>query len=70
MATHSSILALEKPMDRGAWWASGHGVAKRLTKTAKLELGPHQSLWLIVAFPYEVTSIKHSSSLSNGCKWI
>ena len=26
MATHSSIL--ENPMDRGAWWATVHGVTK------------------------------------------
>ena len=28
MATHSSILAWENPMDRGAQWATVHGVAK------------------------------------------
>ena len=28
MATHSSILAWRIPMDRGAWWATGHGVPK------------------------------------------
>ena len=28
MATYSSILAWRIPMDRGAWWATGHGVAK------------------------------------------
>ena len=28
MATHSSILGLENLMDRGAWWAVVHGVAK------------------------------------------
>ena len=28
MATHSNIL-LENPMDRGAWWATVHGVTKR-----------------------------------------
>ena len=28
MATHSSILARENPMDRGAWWAIAHGVAE------------------------------------------
>ena len=28
MATHSSILAWENPMDRGAWWATDHGVAR------------------------------------------
>ena len=28
MATHSSILAWRIPMDRGAWWATVHGVAE------------------------------------------
>ena len=28
MATHSSILACKNPMDRGAWWATPHGVTK------------------------------------------
>ena len=28
MATHSSILAWRIPIDRGAWWATVHGVAK------------------------------------------
>ena len=27
-ATHSSILAWENPVDRGAWWATVHGVTK------------------------------------------
>ena len=31
MATHSSILAWRIPMDRGAWWARAHGVAKSQT---------------------------------------
>ena len=31
---------LEKPMDRGAWWATVHGVAKSQTR---LRLSPH---WL------------------------
>ena len=30
MATHSSILAWKNPMDRGAWQATVHGVAKEL----------------------------------------
>ena len=29
MATHSSILAWRISMDRGAWWATVHGVTKR-----------------------------------------
>ena len=31
MATHSSILAWDNPMDRGAWWATVHGFAKSQT---------------------------------------
>ena len=31
MATHSSILAWENLMDRGAWWAAVHGFAKSRT---------------------------------------
>ena len=32
MATHSGILAWRLPMDRGAWWATVHGVAKSQTR--------------------------------------
>ena len=32
MATHSSSLALEKLMDRGAWQVTVHGVAKSRTQ--------------------------------------
>ena len=32
MATHSSILAWRIPMDRGAWWATVHGIAKSWTR--------------------------------------
>ena len=28
MATHSSIVNLENLMDRGAWWATVHGITK------------------------------------------
>ena len=31
MATHSSIVAWRIPMDRRAWWATVHGVAKSQT---------------------------------------
>ena len=33
MATHSSILAMGDSMDRGAWWATVHGVSKELNVT-------------------------------------
>ena len=32
MATHSSIPAWRIPMDRGAWWAAVHGIAKSQTQ--------------------------------------
>ena len=32
MAAHSSILAWRIPMDRGAWWATVHEVAKSWTR--------------------------------------
>ena len=32
METHSSILAWGIPVDRGAWWATVHGVTKNQTQ--------------------------------------
>ena len=32
MATYSSILCLENPVDGGAWWAAVHGVAQSWTR--------------------------------------
>ena len=37
MATHSSILVWEIPMDRAAWRATGHGVAKSWTQLSMSE---------------------------------
>ena len=37
-ATHSSILAWRIPMDRGAWWATVHGVAKSQTQLSNTQL--------------------------------
>ena len=31
MATHSSVLALEKPRDGGTWWVAIYGVAQSRT---------------------------------------
>ena len=31
MTTHASILAWRIPMDRGAWWATVHGITKSQT---------------------------------------
>ena len=38
MATHSSILAWKIPMDRGAWWATVHGVSKSQTRLSRILL--------------------------------
>ena len=32
MATHFSILSWRIPMDRGAWWATVHGIEKSWTQ--------------------------------------
>ena len=37
MATHPSILGWRVPMDRGAWWATVHGVAKSWTQLSEGE---------------------------------
>ena len=41
MATHSSILALRIPMDRGAWWATVCGVIQSWTSQKWLSLHVH-----------------------------
>ena len=37
MATHSGILAWRIPMDRGAWWATVHGVTKSGTRLSRAQ---------------------------------
>ena len=44
MATHSSILAWENPMDRGAWRPTLHGVSKESDTTERLTLGRQLNL--------------------------
>ena len=41
LATHSSFLGLENPMDGGAWWAAIHGVAKSQTRLSDLTFTFH-----------------------------
>ena len=47
MATHSSILAWRIPTDRGAWWATVHGVGHhRATKySTKLKDSLRKQCW-------------------------
>ena len=37
-ATHSQYPCLENPMDRGAWWATVHGVTKSQTQLSDLHI--------------------------------
>ena len=48
-APHSSILAWRIPMDRGAWWASVHGVTKSQTRLKQLSMQQTsgQEIWCI-----------------------
>ena len=41
MATYSSILALENPMDRGAWRVTVHGIPKSGTRLKRLSMHAH-----------------------------
>ena len=66
MATHSSILAWENPMDRGAWRATVRGVPKSWTRLSNslsirslmlyhfegdlLKLYKHQGMFITISF--------------------
>ena len=55
MATHSSILAWENPMDGGAWWATVHGVAKSRTRLSDFTF--------TFFFTYEHSKVLYKSAL-------
>ena len=44
-ATHYSVLAWRIPMDRGAWWATGHGVTKSRTRPEQLSTLQHKNIY-------------------------
>ena len=46
MATHSSILAWRIPLDRGAWRATVHSIAKSQTRLKRLSTHTHIRTWL------------------------
>ena len=45
---------LENPMDRGAWWATVHGVAKSWTQLSEhtLRVEPKLPKWMLNIFPF------------------
>ena len=63
MATHSSILAWRIPMDRGAWWATIHGVAESGT-TERLHVLSEGFFGDV--YPRENTAGLHSSTSGSG----
>ena len=64
MATHSSILALQNPMDRGAWWAIVHGLAKSQTLVSK-----HGNTMLLVTFLNELHRLLCGGLITGGGEW-
>ena len=60
MATHSSILAWRIPMDRGAWWATVHGVTKSWTQ---LSTAQHDVWKCIRGFPLGLVEEACSNSI-------
>ena len=50
MATHSSILGWRIPKDRGAWWATVHGVTKSWTRLSTAQHHPYNLSLLIASF--------------------
>ena len=54
MATHSSILAWRIPMDRGAWRATAHAVAKRQRDEAQ-----HDTAYCLLGSVLVRTAVLH-----------
>ena len=65
METHSSILAWRIPMDRGAWWATAHRVAKSWLRdkahcsmgceTPRVNPDINHGLWVIMMCQWRFT---------------
>ena len=57
MVTHRSILAWIIPLDRGAWWATVHGVANSRTKLSAQHSTHHIYLFVIKDYSLNVTDL-------------
>ena len=62
-APHSSTLAWKNPMDRGAWWATVHGVAKNWTRLSDFTSLLQEDQWRRKWHP-------HSSPLAWKIPWM
>ena len=63
MAPHSQYFCLENPMDRGAWWAAVHGVAKSRTRLNDFTFTFH-------FHALEKAMATHSSTLAWKIPWM
>ena len=62
---------LENPMDRGAWWATVHGVAKSQMRLSRLSLSLSPLIHGLSAlhnYPYLI--LNKSTELCNGLGWL
>ena len=71
MTTHSSILAWRIPMDRRAWWASVHGVAKSQTSQIRVtdtDNGEQLNVRKItLSFLYDFLALSYVINKQNLC---
>ena len=63
MATHSNMLACENLMDRGAWWAIVHGVAKEWDITWQLNNNNNNLIrvWFCKYYHWNKCKSEHST---------
>ena len=72
MATHSSTLGLENPMDWGAWWAAVHGVTQSQTRLKQLSSSSRNNIVLknmvmIIFYEAPTTAAKSLQSCLTLC---
>ena len=68
MATHSSILVWENPIDRGAWWATDYGVAKNQTQLSTSEYSRTWYCWVLLGAMVSHVQLPESWE-DSWCRW-
>ena len=58
MATHSSVLAWENPMDRGTWKAAVHGITKESDDSVTKQQPPQQKKTSVLTAIYQQIPIR------------
>ena len=70
MATHSSILCMGNPMERGTWWATVHGFTKSQTRLTTLLTLPYilimqRKVPCIFSYHWKVRSVPDQTKILN-----